>query len=210
MSLVGFRSSNHPQQVGKRGASDRDDLGTDPALFAELDQRFRFTLDVAACAHNTKCNTYYTADDDGREKSWVGRVWCNPPYSQIGAWVEKAWHEWACRQAHALDLIVMLLPANRPEQAWWQDHVEPFRDRPDSPLRVEFLRGRRRFVRPGAEVIGPNERPPFGCCLLIWSTPCEFCLEPWANHTDSERISCERDLRASATGGSGTSSEAEK
>ena len=21
---------------------------------------------------------------------------------------------------------------------------------------------------PGADGIGPNERPPFGCCLLIW------------------------------------------
>lgn len=33
----------------------------------------------------------------------------------------------------------MLLPANRTEQGWWQRHVEP------------------------------NERPPFGCCLVIWT-----------------------------------------
>ena len=37
---------------------------------------------------------------------------------------------------------------------------------------VEFLPGRMRFIAAGADDIGPNERPPFGCCLLIWeSTP---------------------------------------
>lgn len=166
MSLVGFKSSNHPQQVGKRGATERDNFGTDPKLFAELDERFIFTLDVAATDANAKCSAYLTLEDDGLKERWNGRVWCNPPYSQIGAWVEKAWREWRCGH---VALIVMLLPANRPEQAWWQDLVEPYRDRPGSPLRVEFLRGRQRFVLPGAESIGPNERPPFGCCLLIWS-----------------------------------------
>lgn len=68
------------------------------------------------------------------------------------------------------ELIVMLLPANRVEQAWWQDLVEPYRDRPDEDLRVEFLRGRMRFDRPGW-VPGPKgDRPPFGCCLPIWGS----------------------------------------
>jgi hypothetical protein len=65
----------------------------------------------------------------------------------------------------------MLLPANRVEQGWWQDHVEPFRDRPGSPLRVEFLRGRMRFDRPGWQPGPKGDRPPFGCALLIWGAP---------------------------------------
>lgn len=163
MSLVGFKSSNHPQQVGKRGATERDNLGTDPMLFAKLNERFGFTLDVAATPANAKCRRFYTLEDDGLTQPWTGRVWCNPPYSAIASWVAKAWqeHELGC------ELIVMLLPANRPEQAWWQDLVEPHRDN-GSGLRTEFLRGRPRFVLPGAETIGPNERPPFGCVLLIW------------------------------------------
>ena len=171
MSLVGFKSSNHPQQVGKRGATERDNLGTDPKLYSVLDERFQFTIDVAATQENAKAPVYYSLDRlNGLEEPWFGRVWCNPPYSEIGAWVRKAWAEWAL-WPEQLQLIVMLLPANRPEQAWWQDLVEPHRDREDSPLRVEFLRGRQRFVMPGAESIGPNERPPFGCCLLIWQHP---------------------------------------
>ena len=64
--------------------------------------------------------------------------------------------------------IVMLLPANRTEQRWWQDHVEPHRDNGDL-LHVRFLRGRMRFLQPGEQQVRPNSRPPFGVCLLIWS-----------------------------------------
>jgi phage N-6-adenine-methyltransferase len=167
--LVGFRAQNHPQQTSTRGARDEvDDRGTDPALFAELDARFGFTLDAAASHENAKCDRYFTRDDDGLAMAWTGqRVWVNPPFSDLNAWVAKA-----SLEAARCPVIVMLVPASRTEQAWWQDHIEPHRDRPGSPLRVEFLRGRRRFVRAGAESIGPNERPPFGCCLLIWSGPC--------------------------------------
>jgi hypothetical protein len=70
---------------------------------------------------------------------------------------------------HKVPTILMLLPANRTEQKWWQQLVEPRRDQPGSPLRVQFLPGRLRFLSRGQSAIGPNERPPFGCCLLIWS-----------------------------------------
>jgi phage N-6-adenine-methyltransferase len=165
MTLVKFSAANHPQQVGRNGARDEvDDRATTPEVFDPFHERFGFTLDVAAAAHNTKCDRYYDREADGLTQSWMGeRVWCNPPYSGIDRWVLKAWDE------HPdAPLIVMLLPANRTEQAWWQDHVEPYRDRPGSPLRVEFLRGRFRFLLNGATAIKPNERPPFGCCLLIW------------------------------------------
>jgi hypothetical protein len=103
----------------------------------------------------------FTYEQDGLAQSWAcERVWCNPPYSDIEPWVAKA------RIAGA-ELVVMLLPANRTEQGWWQRQVEPFRDR-GRGLRVEFLPGRPRFIRYGHDRVEPNQRPPFGCCLLIW------------------------------------------
>ncbi len=184
MSLANFKAKNHPQQTAKRGASDAvDDRGTDPAFIASLEERFgRFTLDVAAAKHNRKAKAYFDRDVDGLAQEWHGRVWCNPPYSDCGAWVQKAWTEWrrghggyfagqALAMGDAPSLIAMLLPANRVEQGWWQDHVEPFRDRPDSPLRVEFLRGRMRFDRPDWTPGPKGDRPPFGCALLIWGEP---------------------------------------
>ena len=164
MSLVGFEPRNHPQQVGKRGGlSSVDDRATPPEVFDPLHERFRFTVDVAAAEHNAKLERFFDEGADGLVQSWDGeRVWCNPPYSDIRPWLEKAW-------VSAAEIVVMILPANRTEQAWWQELVEPYRDRAGSPLTVEFIAGRTRFIAPGADGIGPNERPPFGCCLLIWN-----------------------------------------
>lgn len=164
MSLVGFKARNHTQQVGRRGAlSSVDDRETASEDFAIWHKRFRFTIDVAAALHNAKVAPFFNRSDDGLAQSWAGhRVWCNPPYSDIAPWVAKAWAE------ERAELIVMLLPANRTEQSWWQELVEPHRDRPGSRLRVEFLKGRLRFIQAGRSEVGPNERPPFGCCLLIW------------------------------------------
>lgn len=162
MSLVGFQGRNHPQQQTLLGPRDEiDDRATTLEVFRPLHERFGFTVDVAAAAHNTKCERYYNRLQDGLRQSWAGeRVWCNPPYSNIAPWVAKA-------NAETAALVVILLPANRTEQRWWQDHIEPHRDR-GGRLSVEFLPGRLRFLRRGATEIKPNERPPFGCCLAIW------------------------------------------
>lgn len=197
MSLIGFKARNHEQQTAKRGALDEvDDRGTKWEFIHSLEARFGepFTLDVAAAAHNAKGLKFYTRADDGLNQPWHGNVWCNPPYSRIkgvsdlGSWVAKAWVEWNCRTCsdtppcawggcwgtHPREegrprRITMLLPANRAEQGWWQDHIEPHRDRPGSPLRVEFLRGRMRFDQPaGWALPEKGDRPPFGLCLLIW------------------------------------------
>ena len=167
MTLVRFQAKNHRQQIAaRRGADDVvDDRATAPADFARFDQWLGpFTVDVAAAAHNTKCERYFDFAANGLVQSWAGeRVWCNPPYSRIGHWVDKAWREY-----QSTDGIAMLLPANRTEQGWWQQMVEPYRDRPGSELRVTFLPGRMRFLQLGrTETVG--DRPPFGCCLLTWA-----------------------------------------
>lgn len=162
MSLVGFIAQNHPQQVPTDTVDDR---ALPEGNFWVLNRRFSFTVDAAAAAHNAKLQRYWTREQNGLAQSWSGeRVYCNPPYSNIRPWVQKAWDE------RSADLIVMLLPANRTEQSWWQDLVEPFRDRDGSPLRTEFLPNRQRFLRPGQALVGANERPPFGIVLLIWKS----------------------------------------
>ncbi len=160
MTLVRFAAKNHPQQSHRPEVDDRTLPRED---FEILERRFRFTVDVAASESNARLPRWFSVADCGLSQSWRGeRVYCNPPYSDIRPWVEKAHREPA-------DLVVMLLPANRTEQGWWQTLVEPLRDRAGSRLRVEFLSRRLRFIAPGRESIGPNERPPFGSCLLIWS-----------------------------------------
>jgi len=165
MSLVGFAITNHPQQVGKRGASDTVDERITPAkVFDPLHAEFGFTLDAAANPNNCRVPRFHSLQDSGLEASWAGeRVWCNPPYSAIRPWVEKAWAEFNA----GCPLVAMLLPANRTEQGWWQDLIEPHRDGKGA-IETRFFRSRFNFGVPGNEAGKFNSSPPFGCVLVIW------------------------------------------
>lgn len=171
MSLVGFSARNHPQQAVRDGVDDR---GTLPEMFDPLNVLHGFfTLDVAASEKNHLCERYFTRETDGLLQSWSGeRVWCNPPYSKIEPWLAKAWAEMRDR----CELVVMILPANRCEQAWWQNYVEPFRDRGSTDgilLATKFLRGRSRFKMPADHqyftVKAKGDRPPFGIVVLTFT-----------------------------------------
>ena len=92
MTLIGYRSSNHPQQVAKRGVDDLvDDRATHPDLFASLDARFGFTVDVAASPHNTKCARFYT-DGAAAEVIRAGSLFHDPaePRGNSGPRIRRA------------------------------------------------------------------------------------------------------------------------
>jgi phage N-6-adenine-methyltransferase len=157
---------------------------TPPELFESLDERFSFNLDVCATPANAKCQQFYTEHAyhdtvevqpglNGLTGNWAGaRAFCNPPFSDIVSWVLKAWDSDA-------DLVVMLVPATRTEQPWWQEAVEHLRDGKADPLpggwssfTTEFLQGRTHFLKDGAPILDPKtgrrSSPKFGCVLLIW------------------------------------------
>lgn len=123
-------------------------------------------LDVAACDEAHLADAYFTKAHDGLAQPWrAPRVWCNCPYSQIAAWVEKAWLEF---HAGRFDVLAMLLPAVKTEQTWWHTHIEPHRDQGDRPLlRTYFQPGRAAFAAPGTDG-EPVKGSPFGCVLLVW------------------------------------------
>lgn len=160
MTLVGFAAKNHPQQETR---DDVDDRGTPQDLFRWAEAQWGpFTVDVAASASNTKCRRFYDRESDGLTKCWDGeRAWCNPPFSELAPWPEKAWDSKA-------DVVVMLLPANRTEQPWWQRSIEPYRDR-GGRLSTRFVAQRQRFIIPGVDPNKGNQRPPFGILFAIWA-----------------------------------------
>lgn len=81
----------------------------------------------------------------GVERPWRGRVWLNPPFSDVKPWVEKM-------IAH--DDGVMLVFA-RTDAGWFQSAVA-------AAAGVYLLRGRVQFERPG----GATGKCPLGCVLL--------------------------------------------
>lgn len=132
---------------------------TPPEFFAPLHERFRFTVDAAAEPYNAVLPRFWTPEDDGLKQSWADeRVWCNPPYDDIEPWLVKAWDEIEA------ELIVMLLPADRTWEAWWQNQIEPERDKGDG-LRTEFLPGRMEHIIP---VEGSMGYRPYGHVLAIF------------------------------------------
>ncbi len=137
-----------------------------------------FTLDVAASEANHKAPRWFDLAHNGLSQSWAGETcFCNPPYSHITPWVAKAHEEMAA----GCKLIAMLLPATRTEQTWWQDYVEPYRDR-RLGLETRFIRRRLRFecatgpIMPDVGSMGGKKnprtaQPPFGNVLLLFTQP---------------------------------------
>lgn len=114
--------------------SDSDEYPTPQDLFDDLNDEFHFTLDPCATDDNHKCTLYYTQDEDGLLQNWGGqRVFCNPPYSEIGRWVEKAYREGQKDQT----LVVLLIPA-RTDTKYFHNFIYQRSE-------IRFIRGRLKF-----------------------------------------------------------------
>lgn len=48
-----------------------------------------FDLDPCAYPGHPTARSLFTESEDGLSKQWMGRVWLNPPYSQVERWVER-------------------------------------------------------------------------------------------------------------------------
>ena len=76
---------------------DRDAWATPPELWAAICAEFGTPLlDVCASAQNAKCGLYYTEEQDGLKQPWLrdgGLNFCNPGYSNVVPWLEKAAQE---------------------------------------------------------------------------------------------------------------------
>jgi hypothetical protein len=161
---------------------DNDTRDTPADLFSELVDLYGrpFVIDVCACHSNTKVPAcYYTLDGlaangavvrpgvDGMTGRWPADWFCNPPFSEIGKWIDRAWDSGQPG--------LMIGPNTKEEQGWWQDKVEPFRDgRPNGrtcDLTTHFLRGRKLFLQDGKPILtkdGKVGQPRFGLVALIW------------------------------------------
>ena len=108
-----------------------DEWATPQHLFDSLNEEFHFDLDPCATEQNHKCEKYFTLDQNGLEKSWGGyKVFCNPPYSSIAKWVEKAYKE-----AQKENTIVVMLIPSRTDTKYFHDFIYHRSE-------IRFVRGR--------------------------------------------------------------------
>lgn len=114
-------------------SSKSDEWETPQNLFDELNKEFHFTLDPCSTHDNHKCEKYYTMEDDGLSKSWLGEtIFVNPPYSKIKDWVRKCYEE----SKHAT--IVMLIPS-RTDTKYQHDCIFKY------AKAICFIKGRLKF-----------------------------------------------------------------
>ena len=135
----------------------RDLWQTPEPLFNNINKEFNFDFDVCASHDNTLVNSYWTEDDNSLTQDWGFRNWCNPPYSDIGPWVDKAIIEHTRRNT-----IVMLVPADT--------SVKWFKRAYDSCNEVRFISGRLSFINANTQspVNGNNK----GSVIFVWRAYC--------------------------------------
>jgi len=137
-----------------------DEWQTPPDVFRPLDAEFGFTLDVAASDTNAMCDRFFTIADNGLAQSWGSQVcWLNPPYSEVGKWIERA-HEASRKGA----TVVCLVPS-RTDTKWWHSHAIHADE-------IRWIKGRVKFRRADRTAGGA----PFPSCVLVFrpvAAPCE-------------------------------------
>lgn len=131
-------------------SSNSDEWATPQHIYDSLDAEFNFNLDPCATEVNHKCGTFYTIKTNGLAQKWGGcRVFCNPPYSNISAWVEKAFRE----TRNDNTLVVLLIPA-RTDTRYFHDYIY-------QRAEIRFVKGRLKFG-------DSNNSAPFPSMIVIF------------------------------------------
>jgi site-specific DNA-methyltransferase (adenine-specific) len=141
------------------------DLWATPQYFYQwLDSIYHFDLDACALPHNTKCRNFINADTiNSLTQDWhrMGTtLWMNPPYSDTGTWVRKAYEE-----SKKGCIVVCLIPADV-STGWFHEYVF-------GKAEIWLLNGRISFINPdkSKKTYGPK----FGNLVAIYGpdiTPC--------------------------------------
>lgn len=141
-------------------STNKDEWETPASIFDPLDMEFDFEIDVCATQQNRKLPVYFSETIDGLAQDWSGlgwkRSWCNPPYSNLKAWIAKN-----AAEAKGGMTCVMLIPARTDTKAWHAHIYDAAHWQFRIGVEVRFLPGRVKFV-------GGAHCAPFPSCIVIF------------------------------------------
>lgn len=120
-----------------------DNWSTPKEFYSKLDAEFKFDYDPCPL------NATYNALED--YICWGGRVFINPPYSNIRAFLEKGLQE--LKKGNA-ELLVYLIPA-RTDTKWFHDLIY-------GKAEIRFIKGRLKFG-------DSKNSAPFPSMLVIYN-----------------------------------------
>jgi phage N-6-adenine-methyltransferase len=138
-------------QAAYRTSFTGDNEWYTPSRYVELARTVLGQIDVDPASNPmaqeaVKAATFYTAETNGMDKEWRGKVWMNPPYSQpeIVHFVDKVVEEYTsgrCTEA-------IVLTHNSTDTRWFNTLFE-------SASAICFTTGRVKFVSPKGEFAAP-------------------------------------------------------
>jgi len=139
-------------------SSNSAEWSTPQDFYERLNNRFQFDLDPCCTKETSKCEEFYTEEDDGLTKSWSGkRVFMNPPYGRgIDKWIEKAYKEGQKLNTQ----VVCLIPARTDTKYWHKFCMKA--------SEIYFVKGRLHFENKGAE---QTNAAPFPSAVVIFRGP---------------------------------------
>jgi len=124
--------------------NDKDRWYTPPGIIQSLGE---FDLDPACDSESPfqTASLMIGPEKDGLKHEWSGRVWCNPPFSNVVPWVDRMIQ-------HNNGVLLVFA---RSDAVWFQRAVIAGKG-------CLLLTGRTSFRRPG----GNESRCPLGCALI--------------------------------------------
>jgi hypothetical protein len=123
-------------------SSQSDHWYTPESVYKALDDEFNFTFDPCPL-HST---------EDGSRISWSGRVYCNPPYSNIDEFLKRGLYHLANGDC---ELLVYLIPS-RTDTKWFHEYCLKAEE-------IRFIKGRLKFG-------GSKNSAPFPSMLVIFKS----------------------------------------
>ena len=151
----------------------RQEWETPQNFFDVVNAEFGFQLDACASSKNSKCGAAYLGldrDDPvfrdalAPEAQWcfpptLTRVWCNPGFSNIGPWINKA----SAESMRSPDCVVVLMALVSPSTAWWRLAL-------GHTSEIRLIGGRRVQLVP-PEGIKKSSNSKEKCLIIFRATP---------------------------------------
>jgi phage N-6-adenine-methyltransferase len=154
------------QTISTTKESEKDCAQTPPWLYESIQEFLGvlFVLDVCANGATAKTGYYYSLEERGEDSlklPWSDTNFCNPPFSDIIPWIEKAKQEALLGNSTA-----MIFPDNT--ETRYSRLAYDYADTVvHMPFRVNFLKP---DGVPFLDKKGNKQGPQFPC-VLVWFTP---------------------------------------
>lgn len=144
-----------PPPRGTQGTGENEWFTPEPLIVLARKVLGKIDLDPASSAQAQKvirAGKFHTAETNGLQHEWRGRIWLNPPFAQpaIEHFVSKMVGEYVAKRVAA----AIMLTHNYTDTAW-------FHQAANEATAICFTRGRVKFYKPDGTIAAPTQGQAF-------------------------------------------------